>query len=73
MIFCLLKGTLPIVISWSDKYLDIMEVFSLEEMVFSEDGFNLSLLNLDEIDSVSSSIRRLSKDVLEKMKSEINV
>ena len=70
MIFCLIKSTLPVVISWSDKYLDIMEEFDISEYVFPEGNFLDFEISHQEIKSARIKIKKRYKLIHNKMKSE---
>lgn len=55
MIFCLLRGSVPLVISWSEKYLDIMEDFGLENLII--DAHLLKDFKFDELDIESFKLK----------------
>jgi polysaccharide pyruvyl transferase WcaK-like protein len=73
MIFCLLKGTLPIVISWSEKYLDIMEEFNLQDYVFSEDVFDTKMMDLNDLDEKKAAIRLKSDSIFAQMNRDMHI
>lgn len=70
MIFCLIKSTLPVVISWSDKYLDIMEEFDISEYVLPEGSFSDFEVSHPEIKSATIKIKKRYGLIHNKMKSE---
>lgn len=73
MIFCLLKGNLPVVMSWSEKYLDIMEEFNISQFVFSQSELKAEFLKIDEIELLKNMIHDRSNQVFEEMQGIIKV
>jgi polysaccharide pyruvyl transferase WcaK-like protein len=71
MIFCLMKSTLPIVISWSDKYLDIMEEFDIPEYVLPESDFVSFEISDEKVIQARKKIQERFMIIQEDMKSEL--
>ena len=71
MIFCLMKATLPVVISWSDKYLDIMEEFEISEYVLDEFDFANFVISDKEIKNSKIKIQEHFISIRNQMKLDI--
>jgi len=66
MVFSLLRGTLPLVISWSDKYLDIMDQFELSEFVYRDyavipDELDQELVRKNSV-NIKNSLKAIEKN-----------
>ena len=71
MIFCLIKSTLPVVISWSDKYLDIMEEFDISNYVLDESDFADFVVSNKDIKNSKIKIQERFISIRDQMKLDI--